>query len=212
MRARLRHVTPWQDAIPRSARRKPGRCGRGEAYAAMHMRRAHTAGSSPILQTKALGRMTQTGRSCDAGRGTAFRLARPYNPPLPSTSTGQMTKTEFSYDVTETIFDDAVVARSHLVPVLVDIGADWCAPCRVLGPMLEKLAAEYRGKFVLAKVAADENMRIAGKHKVRGFPTVIAYSHGRETGRFHSAQPEHFLRHFIDQVIAQHRSLAQQPN
>src|SRR5665647_3006474 len=109
-----------------------------------------------------------------------------------------------SYDVEEANFDELVVARSHDVPVLLDIGAEWCSPCLVLGPMLEKLAKEYDGKFVLAKVDADENMRIAGLHKVRGFPTVISYSRGQETGRFHSAQPLHFLRSFIDKLIEHH--------
>jgi len=109
-----------------------------------------------------------------------------------------------SYDVEEANFDELVVARSHEVPVLLDIGAEWCSPCLVLGPMLEKLAKEYEGKFVLAKVDADENMRIAGRNKVRGFPTVIAYSRGVETARFHSAQPLHFLRSFIDKLVEHH--------
>jgi thioredoxin 1 len=109
-----------------------------------------------------------------------------------------------SYDVEEANFDELVVARSHEVPVLLDIGAEWCSPCRVLGPMLEKLVKDYEGKFVLAKVDADENMRIAGRHKVRGFPTVIAYSCGVETARFHSAQPLHFLRSFIDKPVEHH--------
>ena len=113
---------------------------------------------------------------------------------------------KYSYDVEEADFDELVVARSHEVPVLLDIGADWCSPCRVLGPMLEKLVHEYDGKFVLANVDADENMRIAGRHKVRGFPTVIAYSRGEETGRFHSAQPLHFLRSFIDKLVEHHNA------
>jgi thioredoxin 1 len=115
-----------------------------------------------------------------------------------------------SYDVEEANFDEFVVERSHEVPVLMDIGAEWCSPCLVLGPMLEKLAMEYGGKFVLAKVDADENMRIAGRHKVRGFPTVIAYSHGQETDRFLSAQPENFLRGFIDKLIEHHTADEQQ--
>jgi len=105
------------------------------------------------------------------------------------------------FDVTEEDFDAAVVARSQQTPVLVDIGADWCAPCRVLSPLLDRLARSYGGTFLLANVDADENMRIAGRHKVRGFPTVIAYSRG---DRFHSAQTEGFLRKFIDNVIERH--------
>ncbi|MHB1592454.1 MAG: thioredoxin family protein [Sulfuricella sp.] len=109
-----------------------------------------------------------------------------------------------SYDVEEANFDERVVARSHQVPVLLDIGAEWCSPCRVLGPMLERLVKEYDGKFVLAKVDADENMRIAGRHQARGFPTVIAYSRGQEIDRFHSAQTEGFLRRFINSFIERH--------
>ena len=109
-----------------------------------------------------------------------------------------------SYDVEEANFDELVVARSHQVPVLLDIGAEWCSPCRVLGPMLERLVKEYDGKFVLAKVDADENMRIAGRHQARGFPTVIAYSRGKEIDRFHSAQTEGFLRRFLDGFIERH--------
>ena len=114
----------------------------------------------------------------------------------------------FHYDVTEADFDERVVARSHDVPVLLDIGADWCAPCNILAPRLEKLAREFGGKFWLAKVDADENMRIAGRHKVRGFPTVIAYSRGQEFDRFHSAQPENLLRRFIEKLIEHHQSTA----
>ena len=118
---------------------------------------------------------------------------------------------KISYDVNEADFDELVIARSHEVPVLLDIGAEWCSPCRVLTPMLESLVKEYDGRFVLAKVDADENMRIAGRHKVRGFPTVIAYSCGVETARFHSAQPLHFLRGFIDKLIEHHNANVQQP-
>lgn len=110
----------------------------------------------------------------------------------------------FSYDVEEADFEQLVVARSHEVPVLLDIGADWCFPCKVLGPILEKLAKEYNGAFVLAKVDADENMRIAGRHGVRGFPTVIAYSRGQEIDRFFSSQTEGFLRRFLDSFIERH--------
>jgi putative thioredoxin len=112
----------------------------------------------------------------------------------------------FHYEVEEASFDELVVIRSHDTPVLLDIGADWCGPCLVLAPKLEKLAREYQGKFWLATVDADENMRIAGRHGVRGFPTVIGYSRGKEFKRFHSAQPESFLRRFVDELIQHHRS------
>jgi len=113
---------------------------------------------------------------------------------------------DYSYNVEEASFDDLVVARSHEMPVLVDISADWCAPCRVLAPLLHKMIFTYDGKFLLGIVDADENMKIAGRHKVRGFPTVVAYSHGGEIDRFHGAQTEGFLRGFIDRVIERHEA------
>ncbi len=113
----------------------------------------------------------------------------------------------FTFNVEEADFDQFVVSPSHLTPVLVDISAEWCAPCRVLTPLLHKLVASYDGRFLLGIVDADENMKIAGRHKVRGFPTVIAYSHGVEIDRFHSAQSEGFLRSFIDGVIERHETI-----
>lgn len=115
-------------------------------------------------------------------------------------------KSEYIYNVEEATFDDLVVAKSQEVPVVVDISAEWCGPCRVLGPLLHKVADAYSGKFILALVDADENMKIAGRHKVRGFPTVVAYSRGVEVDRFHSAQTEGFLRKFLDGVIEKHAS------
>ena len=118
----------------------------------------------------------------------------------------------FVIDVDESNFEDLVVARSRQVPVVLDIGADWCGPCRVLTPLLERLAKDYAGRFVLAKVDADENMRIAGRHQAKGFPTVIAYSHGQVTDRFHGMQSEGFLRRFLDQLLAHHANPTQQEN
>lgn len=107
-------------------------------------------------------------------------------------------------DVEEADFEARVVLASHQVPVVLDIGAEWCSPCRVLTPLLERLAAQYSGQFILAKVDADENMRIAGRHQAKGFPTVVAYSRGLVTDRFHSMQTEGFLRSFLDRLIAHH--------
>lgn len=113
---------------------------------------------------------------------------------------------DYSYNVEESNFDERVLARSHQLPVLMDISAEWCAPCRVLAPLLHKMVVAYHGQFYLALVDADENMKIAGRHKVRGFPTVVAYSKGVEIARFHSAQTEGFLREFIENMIARHQA------
>ena len=113
---------------------------------------------------------------------------------------------ELSYDAVEADFDQIVLERSQTVPVVHDIGAEWCSPCRVMGPMMERLAKQYQGKFVLAKVDADENMRIAGRHRVKGFPTIIGYSHRLATDRFHGAQTESFVRRFIEDLIQRHAS------
>lgn len=111
------------------------------------------------------------------------------------------------FDVEESDFEALVVERSQSLPVVLDIGADWCSPCLMLTPLLERLATKYAGQFVLAKVDADENMRIAGRHQAKGFPTVIAYSHGQVVDRFHGMQTEGFLRHFLDKLIAYQAAL-----
>ncbi|MCP3851478.1 MAG: thioredoxin [Gammaproteobacteria bacterium] len=108
---------------------------------------------------------------------------------------------DFVVDATEENFKNVVIKESDKRLVLVDISADWCGPCNVLMPILDKLSSEYAGHFLLAKVDADENMRIAGRYKVRGFPTVIAFVNGEEVDRFHSAQREPFVRDFIEKHL-----------
>lgn len=107
----------------------------------------------------------------------------------------------FSIEVTEADFEEKVIDASKKTPVIIDISAEWCAPCRVLEPLLARLVAEYRGKFILARIDADENMRIAGRYAVRGFPTVIAFVDGQEVGRFSGAQTESTVRKFIDRLL-----------
>lgn len=104
-------------------------------------------------------------------------------------------------DATEQNFLESVIEESKKRLVICDISADWCSPCRVLMPILEALSDAYEGRFLLAKVDADENMRIAGKYKVRGFPTVIAFVNGEEVDRFHSAQRKPFVEDFIEKHI-----------
>ena len=87
-------------------------------------------------------------------------------------------KSEFIVDVNESDFEFEVLAYSVNKPVVVDFWATWCAPCRVLGPLLEKLAIEFQGSFRLAKVDVDKNPMIATHYKIRSVPTVMVFKNG----------------------------------
>ena len=101
-------------------------------------------------------------------------------------------------------FDGKVIRASHQQPVLVDLWAQWCSPCLVIAPVLKKLIDEYDGKLQLAKVEVDEgeNMKLAGRYQVRGFPTVLLINKGEEVARFSGAKPLSFLRNLIDENIS----------
>ena len=111
------------------------------------------------------------------------------------------TANNFASDVTSTDFEQQVLATSHQTPVLVDFWAEWCAPCRTLKPMLEKLAAEYGGRFLLAKVDSDKNQDIAQRYGVRSIPSVKAFINGEMVDEFTGALPEPQLRAFLDRLI-----------
>lgn len=100
-------------------------------------------------------------------------------------------------DVNEPDFEERVIAASRTTPVMVDFWAEWCPPCRALTPVLERVTAEFGGRVILAKVDADENMKLAGRYQLRGFPTVILFIDGAEVGRFSSARPPEFVREFL---------------
>ncbi|MFN3786032.1 MAG: thioredoxin family protein, partial [Thiothrix sp.] len=89
-----------------------------------------------------------------------------------------------------TDFAERVMQASLRNPVLVDFWADWCGPCLFLDPVLKAVILEYHGKVLLAQVDTDEdeNMKLAGRHQVRGFPTVLLIEQGQEVARFSSAR------------------------
>lgn len=101
-------------------------------------------------------------------------------------------------------FQQRVIEASQQRVVLVDLWADWCPPCLVIGPVLEQLIHEYEGEVSLAKLEVDEgeNMKIAGQYQVRGFPTVILFRGGEEKGRFSGAKTAGFIEQFIDECVA----------
>ena len=108
---------------------------------------------------------------------------------------------QFSYDVDATNFQQVVIDGSMDAPVVIDFWAEWCGPCKALKPILEKLAEEYQGKFVLAKIDADRNQELASQFAVRGIPAVKAVYRGEIVDEFSGALPESEVREFLDRLI-----------
>ncbi|MCD6706235.1 MAG: co-chaperone YbbN [Thiobacillus sp.] len=109
--------------------------------------------------------------------------------------------TEHSLDVGLADFQQAVLEESRHRPVLVDFWAPWCEPCKALKPVLEKLAAEYGGKFLLAKINSDDNQELATRYGVRGIPSVKAFIDGKPVDEFSGALPESEVRAFLDRLV-----------
>ena len=104
-------------------------------------------------------------------------------------------------DVTDATFQTEVLDRSQDTPVVVDLWAPWCGPCRQLGPILERVIDETEGKVVLAKVNVDENPQISQAFRVQGIPAVYALSGGTVVDGFVGAQPEAPVRTFVEKLL-----------
>ena len=107
---------------------------------------------------------------------------------------------QFSFDVSIEEFETKVLIAADSVPVVVDFWAPWCEPCKVLKPMLEKLAEEYQGRFLLAKVNSDENPELAQHFGVRSIPSVKVLFQGQLVDEFNGALPESQIRQFLDRI------------
>lgn len=104
-------------------------------------------------------------------------------------------------DVTEATFQAEVLERSLTTPVVIDFWAEWCGPCKQLSPVLEKLAQEYAGAWMLAKVDVDSNQRLAQMFRVQGIPMVFAVVGGQPLDAFTGVVPEEQLRQWLDAVL-----------
>ncbi|MBI2657720.1 thioredoxin [Candidatus Woesearchaeota archaeon] len=103
-------------------------------------------------------------------------------------------------DVTKDTFEKEVLRND--IPVLVDFWAPWCGPCRIVGPVLEKLSSEYSNKLKFTKLNVDDSQEIAAQYDVRGIPCMIIFRDGKEADRIIGAYPETELRKKIDLILS----------
>ena len=104
-------------------------------------------------------------------------------------------------DVDEASFESDVLQRSNEVPVVIDFWAEWCEPCKQLSPLLDRLATEYGGRFVLAKIDVDANPTLMQQFGIQGIPAVFAVVAGQALPLFQGAAPEPQIRQTLDQVV-----------
>ncbi|MFM8906231.1 MAG: thioredoxin, partial [Actinomycetota bacterium] len=112
-----------------------------------------------------------------------------------------MSKPANVIDVTDATFQKEVIERSMTTPVVVDLWATWCGPCKTLGPILEKVIGATNGKVVLAKIDVDKNPGVARAFQVQSIPAVYALKDGQPVDGFMGALPEHQVKEFVNKLI-----------
>ncbi|WP_457669944.1 thioredoxin [Thiolapillus sp.] len=112
-----------------------------------------------------------------------------------------MSTSPYIIEITQDNYQSAVIEQSQKVPVLVDFWASWCQPCQMLMPVLAKLAEQYQGKFILAKINTEEQQALAGQFGIRSIPTIKLFKNGEAVDEFAGALPESEIRRFLDKHI-----------
>jgi len=104
-------------------------------------------------------------------------------------------------EANETNFEKEVIEKSKEIPIVVDFWAEWCGPCRMIGPVMEKLAKEYDGKFILAKLDVQENQVMASKYEIRSIPCVKLFKDGKIVDEFIGSLPESEIKGWLNKNI-----------
>ena len=104
-------------------------------------------------------------------------------------------------DISDKEFQEKVVKKSLKTPIVVDFWASWCMPCKILGPILERMEKEYRNKFILAKVNVETNKELAEKYKIMSIPSVKMFRDGRIVAEFSGALSEEIVKEWLDRNL-----------
>jgi len=108
---------------------------------------------------------------------------------------------KYEIAVDDKTFKKEVIEKSKTLPVVVDFWADWCMPCRMLGPIMESLAKQYKGKFILAKAETDNNREAAEKYDIMSIPSVKLFKSGKVVAEFVGALPESSVKDWLDRNL-----------
>jgi putative thioredoxin len=143
----------------------------------------------------------------DLGALAAAREAQSKAAQVEATKQANPIAAQVIIDVTTPEFENLVIKQSATVPVVIDLWATWCGPCKQLSPVLEQLALEYNGKFVLAKIDVDAEPQISAAFQVQSIPTVFVAIGGQVAPLFQGAQPYPQVKQVIDAVLEQAKQL-----